>query len=292
MASLSPAHEVVVSDGIRRIVIAPQVARDEPLVIDLDLGDPALATHTQLEVGANARVAVIERLHGRGSADTALRCEIAVGAGAQVTYTVVQTAEGTVAVDRRASVGADARFGWNLALLGSATTRESAIATLDAAGANAEVAALFFPVARETLELTTEVGHDVGMTSSTTVVRAIAAGRGRGRYFGNIRIAPHAHGSEASLRDDSLLFGSNAKIDAIPALEIAANDVRAFHGATAGSVDDEHLFYLMSRGITREDAEKLIALGFFSPALERFPGEALRDELRALLETKLAGVRA
>ncbi len=292
MASLSPTQDVTVVDGIRRIVVAPNVALDEPVAIDLDLDDASLATQTQVKVGANARVALIERLRGHGTAERPVRCDIAVGAGAHVTYTAVQTAAGTVTVDRRATVAAAAHLGWNLALLGIATTRESAIATLDGTGAHAEIAALFFPIGREQLELTTEVGHDIGATSSTTVVRAIAADRGRGRYYGNIRIAPHAHGAEASLRDDSLLFGSNAKIDAIPALEIAANDVRAFHGATAGSVDDEHLFYLMSRGITRDDAEKLIALGFFEPALERFAGEALRDELRGLLEAKLAGVRA
>ena len=114
---------------------------------------------------------------------------------------------------------------------------------------------------------------------------------GRGRYFGNIRIAAQAHGSEASLRDDTLLIGKDAKIDAIPALEIAANDVKAFHGATVGAIDEEHIFYLMSRGIERDAAEKLIALGFFEPAVSRFPGEGLRAELRALLEEKLAGAR-
>jgi Fe-S cluster assembly protein SufD len=93
------------------------------------------------------------------------------------------------------------------------------------------------------------------------------------------------------LRDDTLLIGKDAKIEAIPALEIAANDVKAFHGATVGAIDEEHIFYLMSRGIERDAAEKLIALGFFEPAIARFPGETLRAEVRTLLEEKLAGAR-
>ena len=93
---------------------------------------------------------------------------------------------------RLSHVGANARIGWNVALLGGASVTDEVISVHTSAGANSEIAALFFPVAREVVQLTTEVRHDVPHTSSQTVVRSIAAGRGRGRYFGNIRIAPHA----------------------------------------------------------------------------------------------------
>ncbi len=82
-------------------------------------------------------------------------------------------------------------------------------------------------------------------------------------------------------------FPGDAHIDSIPALEIAANDVRAFHGATVGSIDEEQLFYAQSRGIARGEAERMIALGFFEPAVTRFPGEALRNEIRTALDGKL-----
>jgi Fe-S cluster assembly protein SufD len=186
---------------------------------------------------------------------------------------------------------ANARVTWCLAELGGAESSDELTATLAAPGASGDIAALFFPVARESVRLRTDVVHPVAATTSTTVVRNVAAGRGRGRYEGNIRILPGAHGADASLRDDTLLIGSQARVDAIPALEIGANDVKAFHGATVGEIDEEHIFYVMSRGIDRISAERLIALGFFEPALARFPGEGLRAELRDLLEAKLAAAR-
>jgi Fe-S cluster assembly scaffold protein SufB len=70
-------------------------------------------------------------------------------------------------------------------------------------------------------------------------------------------------------------------------LEIAAHDVKAFHAATVGSLDEEQLFYVATRGIARGRAERMIALAFFEPAIARFPGEALRDEVRTALDGRL-----
>jgi Fe-S cluster assembly protein SufD len=266
---------------------------DEPIVIAYDVADAALAAHTFVTAGEGSRATIVERLTGNADREIAVSTTIDAAARADVTYTVLQNVGPGVRVDakRTSHAGAEARIGWNVALLGGASSTDHVISEHRGEGANTEIAALFFPVAREVVQLTTEVQHNVPHTVSQTVVRSIAAGRGRGRYFGNIRIAPHAHGSEASLRDDTLLIGKDAKIDAIPALEIAANDVKAFHGATVGAIDEEHIFYLMSRGIERDASEKLIALGFFEPSVGRFPGEGLRAELRTLLEEKLAGAR-
>lgn len=297
MASLSViARTASVSRDERgtHVDIPAGLVLDEPVVIDYDVADPALVAHTFVTAGEGARAAVVERLTGNAAdREIAVSTTVTAEANADLNYTVLQNLGTGVRVDakRTSHVGAGARVAWNVALLGGASVTDQVISDHTGAGANSEIAALFFPVAREVVQLTTEVQHNVPHTNSQTVVRSIAAGHGRGRYFGNIRIAPHAHGSEATLRDDTLLIGKDAKIDAIPALEIAANDVKAFHGATVGAIDEEHIFYLMSRGIERDAAEKLIALGFFEPAVARFPGESLRAELRTLLEEKLAGAR-
>ena len=296
MASLSlvaPAATVTRDERGTHVDIPAGLALDEPIAVDYDVADSALVAHTFVTAGAGARASIVERLTGDADRAVAVATTVTAGANADLVYSIVQNVGPAVRVDaKRAShLGTGARVAWNVALLGGAAVTDEVISDHAGAGANTEIAALFFPVAREVVQLTTEVQHNVPHTNSQTVVRSIAAGRGRGRYFGNIRIAPHAHGSEASLRDDTLLIGKDAKIDAIPALEIAANDVKAFHGATVGAIDEEHIFYLMSRGIERDAAEKLIALGFFEPAVARFPGDALRNELRALLEQKLAETR-
>ena len=145
----------------------------------------------------------------------------------------------------------------------------------------------FFTTGFAHVDLTTATDHTVPNTTSDTVIRSAANDRGQGRYIGNIVIRAHAHGSDASLRDDALLLSPRAHIDAIPALEIASNDVKAFHGATVGSLDEDALFYASSRGIPRKEALRMITLGFFEPVIGRFPGEALRDEIRTALDAKI-----
>ena len=293
LSTLAPSIAVTRDERGTHIVIPAGVQSDEPVLVNYDISDANVVARTFVTAGDGARASIIERLTGTAASDVPVSTEITTGARADVTYTVVQNLSAGARIDatRASQVGNESRVAWNVALLGGAAATDAVISNHTGEGANTEIAALFFPVGREVVQLTTEVQHNVPQTSSQTVVRSIAAGRGRGRYFGNIRIAAHAHGSEASLRDDTLLIGKDAKIDAIPALEIAANDVKAFHGATVGAIDEEHIFYLMSRGIERDASEKLIALGFFEPAVSRFPGEALRDELRTLLEEKLAGAR-
>ena len=93
--------------------------------------------------------------------------------------------------------------------------------------------------------------HLAGEATSETLVKSAASERGQARFLGNIRIAPHAQGSDARLRDDALLLSQTAHVDSVPALEIGANDVKAYHGATVGAIDAEQIFYMESRGIER-----------------------------------------
>jgi Fe-S cluster assembly protein SufD len=293
LSTLAPAATITRDERGTHISIPAGVNSDEPIVVSYDVADPAVIAHTFVTVGEGARASVVERFGGATDREFFASTTITTGARSDITYTVVENLGTGVRFDakRTSQVGNEARVAWNVAMLGGSSATDSVISTHTGEGASSEIAAFFFPVAREVVQLTTEVQHNVPHTTSQTVVRSIAAGRGRGRYYGNIQILPPAHGTEASLRDDTLLIGKDARIDAIPALEIAAKDVKAFHGATVGAIDEEHIFYIMSRGIERHAAEKLIALGFFEPAVSRFPGEDLRTELRTLLEEKLAGAR-
>ena len=145
-----------------------------------------------------------------------------------------------------------------------------------------------FRRASQHVDVVSTVDHRAGDATSETLVKSAATERGQARFLGNIRIAPHAQGSDARLRDDALLLSTTAHVDSVPALEIGANDVKAYHGATVGAIDDEQIFYMESRGIERGAAERMIALGFFEPAIERFPTATLRDEIRAALAAKLS----
>ena len=249
----------------------------------------AVFPHVAIVLGAGARATVIERHAGDGDAFICGIVEAHLGAGASLDVVSIQQAdpEARIFASRGARCERDATMRWHLAELGGGLARSVVTTALTGEGAAGEASALFFTGATQHVDLTVHTDHRVGQTTSNTVVRSAATDRGQGRFFGNIAIRKQAHGSDASLRDDALLLSKAAHIDSVPALEIAANDVKAFHGATVGSVDDEQLFYARSRGITRPDALRMIALGFFEPVVSRFPGERLRDEIRTALDAKI-----
>jgi Fe-S cluster assembly protein SufD len=106
-------------------------------------------------------------------------------------------------------------------------------------------------------------------------------------WRGMIRVEPEAQQTNAYQENRNLLLSKKAHADSIPGLEIEANDVRCTHGATVGQVDREQLFYLMSRGLPRSEAERLIVSGFFAEVLGRIEREPVREALGQAIEARL-----
>ncbi len=272
------------------IYLPDDYAPDAPIVVRYAAEDGAsIFPHTLVLAERGARVTVVEHLEiGAGGFACGIS-EIVACEGAHVTYAAAQFApeDARAFSTRVARPGRHARVTWATAELGAALAISDIAVTIAEPGAEATIASLFFPSGEQHADVVSTVDHRSGDSISETIVKTAATGRGQARFLGNIRIAEGAQRSNASLRDDSLLLSKSAHVDSIPALEIAANDVKAFHGATVGAIDEEALFYMTSRGITREEAERMIALGFFEPVIERFPTESLRDDLRSALERKV-----
>ncbi|HTX58622.1 MAG TPA: Fe-S cluster assembly protein SufD [Verrucomicrobiae bacterium] len=273
------------------VYIPADAACDEPVLVSYDV--PAGATvfpYTLVLAERGARASVVERLSGGDDAFVCAVAEVVAGEASSVTYAALQSlAPGArVLVTRAANPQRDASVAWASAELGAALCAETLDVALEAPGSQAQLTSLFFPTGTQHVDVVSTVDHRVGETRSETIVKSAATDGGQARYLGNIRIARHAQGSDASLRDDALLLSPKAHIDSIPALEIAANDVKAYHGATVGALDAQHIFYMESRGIDRMAAERMIALGFFEPAIERFPTEELRGQIRTALAEKLS----
>lgn len=268
------------------------VVLDAPIQLVFANAEPnaeAVFPHILVVLGAGARATIVERHVGGGQPFVCGLTVAHLGEDARLDYVAVQDAgeEARLFTTRTARCERGAEIGWHIAELGGTLVRSVADARLDAEGSRADTAALFFNTGMQHVDLTTTTTHAVGPTLSETVVRSAASDRGQGRYFGNIVIREKAHGADASLRDDALLLSKRAHLDSVPALEIAANDVRAYHGATVGSLDEDALFYAGSRGIARPQAVRMVALAFFEPAIARFPSEALRDEVRTALDAKI-----
>jgi Fe-S cluster assembly protein SufD len=285
------AHLALAHAGLGAFVYVPaDCALDEPIVVRYAAAaGEAIFPYTVVLAERGARVTVIERLE---LGDDAFACgvaEIVTDERADVTYASAQFApeDARLLFTRAARPGRDARVAWANAELGAGLSVSDVTVTIAQPGVDANIATLFFPTGTQHVDVVSNIDHRVGDATSDTLVKSAASGRGQGRFVGNIRIAANAQHSDAALRDDALLLSEGAHIDSIPALEIAANDVKAYHGATVGALDQESIFYMTSRGIERTQAERMIALGFFEPAIDRFPTESLREELRAALEAKV-----
>lgn len=265
-------------------------ACDEPIVLRYHApAGAAIFPWSVVLAERGARATIIEHVSAGANAFICGATEIVSAEHADVTYAATQQAgDGArVITTRFARPGRDARMAWALAELGGALAAGDVRVSIEEPGAEAHVSALFFPRGSQHLDLVSTVEHRAGDATSETLVKSAATERGQARFLGNIRIAPHAQGSDARLRDDALLLSPTAHVDSVPALEIGANDVKAYHGATVGAIDAEQIFYMESRGIERAAAERMIALGFFEPAIESFPSSSLRDEIRAAIAAKL-----
>jgi Fe-S cluster assembly protein SufD len=286
------AHLALAHAGLGAFIYVPaDCALDEPIVVRYRAAaNESIFPYTVVLAERGARVTVLERLEVGVEAFVCGVAEIVTGEGADATYASAQFApqNARVLFTRAARPGRDARVAWANAEIGAGLSVSDVAVTIAQPGVDANIATLFFPTGTQHVDVVSNIEHRVGDATSDTLVKSAASGRGQGRFVGNIRIAANAQHSDAALRDDALLLSEGAHIDSVPALEIAANDVKAYHGATVGALDQEGIFYMTSRGIERAQAERMIALGFFEPAIDRFPTEALREELRAALEAKVA----
>jgi Fe-S cluster assembly scaffold protein SufB len=139
------------------------------------------------------------------------------------------------------------------------------------AGENAsvEVVGLVIGKGDEKKSLETDITHAAPRTKSNVNVRAVLRGKSSFAFRGNVKIEKGAKGADTYLRSDALLFDEAKMGDDTPALEILEPDVKAGHAATIGKVDERMLFYLMSRGLSRSQAEKMLIEGFIEPVKEK-----------------------
>lgn len=133
-------------------------------------------------------------------------------------------------------------------------------------GAEVEVVGGFRGKDREQIEIEIEVVHQAKNTSANTHIRGVVGDQAQARVVGTIRVLPGAQQTNSFLSEKLLILSEGARAEAVPNLEIEANDVKCSHAVTVGKIDEEQLFYLMSRGLKKREAEDIIVEGFLSYA--------------------------
>jgi Fe-S cluster assembly protein SufD len=188
----------------------------------------------------------------------------------------------------RAIIGRDASLQWTVGGLGSRLAKVNQEVALAGQGAKAQVNGVAFTTGRQHLAYFTRQDHIAPHTTSDLLYKAGLKDKSRIVWKGMIRVEKDAQRTDAYQKNDNLVLSHSARADSIPGLEIEANDVRCTHGATAGRVDEEMIFYAQARAIPKETAIRLIVEGFFANVYDRITIDPVREALRQAVETKLA----
>ena len=224
-------------------------------------------------------------LHGYSNAVA----ELFVGQGAKLEYVSIQnlSRETWHFATHHARVERDAELDWVAGGFGSKKGKIRIQNDLNGPGATSRVTGAYFADGSQHLDYDTFQEHIAPSTESDFAFKGALRENAHAVWRGMIRVEEEAQKTNAYQENRNLLLSPEAHADSIPGLEILANDVRCTHGATLGRVNREELFYLMSRGLSRPEAERLIVRGFFQDILDRIELEPVREALGAALEARI-----
>ncbi len=216
--------------------------------------------------------------------------EIIVRKGGRCRYTTIQNWSNNVynLVTKRAKAEAGATMEWVDGNIGSKVTMKYPAVWLTGEHAKGEVLSVAFAGAGQHQDTGSKMVHLAPNTSSNIVSKSVARGGGRASYRGLIKINPGAHGSRSTVKCDALLVDQISRSDTYPYVDIREDDVTMGHEATVSKVSDDQLFYLMSRGLTEDEAMAMVVRGFVEPIAKELPMEYAL-ELNRLIELQMEG---
>ncbi|MGD8917399.1 MAG: Fe-S cluster assembly protein SufD [Nitrosopumilaceae archaeon] len=186
---------------------------------------------------------------------------------------------------RRTDLGQDAKVNWYSGLFGSELSRYKIDYHLNGSGASANDSEVIFGNNEQSFDIQTDVNHEAPATEGRVVEKSILRNKSKSLFKGMIRIKENAAKSNSFLSGRSILLDKDAKSDAIPGLEIFTNDVKATHSASVAQIDEEQIFYLKTRCLSQEEAERTIVEGFLEP-LSRKMSFQVRAWIAYLIESK------
>jgi Fe-S cluster assembly protein SufD len=207
--------------------------------------------------------------------------EIILGAGSRLRYVNLQN-WGTGVwhfAHQKARLEREASLQWTLAAFGGRTAKVNQQVELVGRRAECQVNGVMFTEGRQHFSYHTLQHHQAPETRSDFLYKSALQDSSRTVWRGLIKVDPIAQKTDGYQRNDNLLLSRMARADSIPGLEIEADDVRCTHGSTSGSVEEEMIFYVCSRGLSRREAVRLIVSGFFQQVFDRITSPSVRDAL-------------
>jgi len=265
------------------------------VLCDLSVNTPGKAnfSHILIHIGEGASLTLLvhsgsENRSSQQSLHTG-NVEIVLEKDARLKFIELQEFDSLVwnLTHERAVLGEKAEMEWVFGILGSQLTKSTTEICLNGVGSSAKSSGFYFSGLNQHFDLDTRLQHKARSTTSNFVYKGVLLDQSRSVWQGMIYVSPEAVKADGYQGNQNLLLSHQARVDSIPALEILADDVQCSHAATVGSLDPDELFYLESRGISRQDAEKLIVRGFFEPILEKIENHQIVKNISQAISSKL-----
>ena len=253
-------------------------------------------SHTLIILEDGARATLLEETSSASESIAGLHVgcvELIVGKNANLRYVQLQNwnQNSWHFAHQAGVVGSNASLQWTVVGLGSKLSHIHQDINLNGRAATAEVNGVTFASDRQKISYYTQQHHKAQGTHRDLLYKEVLRDEARVIWRGMIKVDPAAQQTDGYQRSDALMLSDHARCDSIPGLEIEADDVRCTHGATMGRVDQDQIFYCMSRGISRKEAMHMIVEGFFQQVYDRIPVEVVRETLSRTVQGKL-GIEA
>ena len=279
-----------VRDGIS-VEIPAGADIETPVELQVVHGAGQIHSRIPARFGAGSKATVIERhlAEGEGEAFVSSISDIVVEDGAEATWILVQQqgAKDTHLGQLRVKVGADAKLRLFVVNAGGKLVRQEL--RVDCEGENSEliIRGVNLLGGETHTDVTLVLGHNVPNNASTEIFRNVAFDRAKGVFQGMIRVKPDAQKTDARMACNTLLMSDDAEFAAKPELEIFADDVQCGHGATVADIDDNHLYYLMARGVPKAKARAMLVNAFVAEIVEELEEENLVEALEQIISNWL-----
>jgi Fe-S cluster assembly protein SufD len=291
-----PAAAAAFWTGGAFVHVPPEVRVEKPLQVVYLIDEAGIAqyAHTLGVVGHHAECALREYCLAPDLDGQALHAgafELYLEEGAQVRLAHFQDWGGGQVHDvstKRVEIARDAHCSWVPVHLGGHLTRQQLDIITAEQASDMRHNGLYFTEGEEHLDLFTTDLHEQGQTTGDTVWKGALSGASRASYEGLIQIVKGAQETHTYLQTHSMLLSPKAKADAIPSLIVETDNVSASHGGTVGEVDEESVYYMMTRGIPRREAVRILVEGYFEPVVSKLDDPGLEALVRGRIAAKLS----
>ncbi|MBI3033132.1 Fe-S cluster assembly protein SufD [Candidatus Woesearchaeota archaeon] len=273
------------------VFIPKNIVVEQPIYLDFSTLNKTQLDHTLIiaEEGSAATIIFTNRVPNNEELFRTNYVEVIVKENASIKIVKTQNyAKHIYSFEQNnAVIGNDATINWYIGTFGSGYVKADTRTELAGNGSVCNIHGLFLASKQQQFDLNTAIVHKGNHTHSEIFARGAVKEKAKALYRGLVDIKEHAFQSKGNQKEDILILNKGAEADAIPKLLIAQNDVKCNHGASIGQVDQEKLFYLMSRGIAEEKAKHMIVEGFFSQVLDHFPQQSIIDEMKEIIHQQI-----